>query len=208
MATSDGFVPVPGVHAEPVVEHVVEDAAALIAVVNLPLRAEIVYALIEHPMTAAELAARLGVPPTRLYYHLDLLASHGVIHVVATRRVRGVEERRYRAVGRTFRPHPDLIARARQEPELLDEVLQAMFAGVRAELRGVADRIDLDAEHQMLLSRTVVRMAGDRRGEFLQRLEELMKEYDDEAGDERLGLLIAAYPLPAHPAGSGQPDDE
>src|SRR5215218_10360712 len=45
--------------------------------------------------TVKELAAELGVPPTRLYYHMNLLEEHGLIRVASTRLVSGIVEKRY-----------------------------------------------------------------------------------------------------------------
>ena len=49
-------------------------------------RHRIVTLLIDEPQTARELAERLGLARTRLYYHLALLEQHGLIVVSSTRR--------------------------------------------------------------------------------------------------------------------------
>lgn len=191
---ADGFAPVPGVPAEPAPSLEATDPAVLVAM-SQPLRAAIVSELIPSPATAAELAERLDVPPTRLYYHLDLLEGHGVIRVVATRKVRGVEERRYRAVARDYRLAPEVMERARSEPAILDEVVEAMFAGVRSELSGVARRLDEVGPDRTILARTRLTLDVDRRREFIRRLRELIEEYGEDDGVEPIGVLIAAYPM-------------
>lgn len=192
--TEDGFEPVPGAAGEPAPSFEATDPAALVAM-SQPLRAAIVSELIPGPATAAELAERLDVPPTRLYYHLDLLEEHGLIRVVATRKVRGVEERRYRAAARDYRLAPEVMERARSEPAILDEVVEAMFAGVRSELAGLARRLDEVGPDRTVLARTRLTLDPDRRRDFIRRLRELIEEYGEDDGSEPIGVLLAAYPL-------------
>lgn len=47
----------------------------------------------------------------------------------------------------------------------------------------------------MLLSRSFFELSSDRRSEPLRRLRELIAEFEDDTGERRLGLLVAAYPL-------------
>ena len=51
---------------------------------------------------AKQLAAEMDCPITRLYYHLKLLQSHGLIFVERTRKVSGIFEKYYRASARAF----------------------------------------------------------------------------------------------------------
>lgn len=50
-----------------------------------PTRLRIFETLHEGPMTVSFLAGRLGVPPYRLYHHLDLLEAAGIVRVVQVR---------------------------------------------------------------------------------------------------------------------------
>jgi DNA-binding transcriptional ArsR family regulator len=52
--------------------------------------------------TVREMAAELGVSPKSLYYHVNLLEKHGLIRVVSTRLVSGIQEKRYRATAYLF----------------------------------------------------------------------------------------------------------
>lgn len=199
MGQEDGFTPVVGVDPEPVETLELDDPAALVSLMQPP-RNELLVRLIKTPATAAELAEALGAPVTRVYYHLGLLEEHGAIHVVATRRVRGVDERRYRATARSYRLHPDVIEQAREHPELLDDVVEAMFASARAQLRGVAARDAIGSERRRVLAHSQLELTPARRAEFIERLVGLMEEFGDfEPGPdeevERYGLLVAAYPL-------------
>lgn len=64
-----------------------------------PERLRIVQALVNQPMTAAQIKDRLGnVAQATLYRHLDLLEAGGLIEIADERRVRGATERTFRVV--------------------------------------------------------------------------------------------------------------
>lgn len=191
---SDDWQPAAGVEAEPIEELAADDPDALVVVAQ-PLRSRLTRLLIDRPATVAELADELDVPVTRLYYHLDKLETHGLVQVVATRRVRGVEERRYRATARSYTLSERLMAVAREEPEVFDRVVAALFGGAKAELEGVLGRLDEDRRDQLALMRPVLRLTPERQAELLSRLRELIAEYDDDEGDVELAMLLVAYPL-------------
>lgn len=199
MADDDGFTPVAGVDPQPHEVLEVKDPAVLVSLMQ-PLRNELLTRLIKAPATAAELATAVAAPVTRIYYHLDLLEQNGAIQVIATRRVRGVDERQYRATARSFRLHPDLLEQAREHPALLDDVVEAMFASARAQLRGGAAQQAAQPERRRVLGHSQLELTPERRAQFIDRLLELMEEFgSDEPGPgqetERYGLLIAAYPI-------------
>jgi DNA-binding transcriptional ArsR family regulator len=73
-----------------------------------PIRLRILHALERSStgeprvMSAKELAEALGEPQTKLYRHLKVLESAGLIEVAATRLVSGILEQRYRVVQRDY----------------------------------------------------------------------------------------------------------
>jgi len=75
-----------------------------------PLRLRLVEALVVRDASVAELAKVVRVPPTRLCHHVDLLLESGLIEVVERVRRGGAEERRFRAVGRTYTLDGSLLA--------------------------------------------------------------------------------------------------
>src|SRR5438093_9411843 len=87
--------------------HVIETVAALKAVAD-PLRLRVLLALAEGPKTVKELAGELGVGPTRLYYHVNMLERNGLITVVERRMVSGIEERRYAGVAKNYTASPSM----------------------------------------------------------------------------------------------------
>ncbi|MBB4689740.1 ArsR/SmtB family transcription factor [Amycolatopsis jiangsuensis] len=68
--------------------------------VNNVVRHRVLAALRDGPATITQLAERLGLAKGSSSYHVRVLERAGLIHVVRTRKVRGVVERYYAHVGR------------------------------------------------------------------------------------------------------------
>lgn len=151
-----------------------------------------------------ELAAAIGVPQTRLYHHIELLAERGLIRAVEQRVVSGIIETRYRVAARSFQLDRKLFAGGTdQAREVLHETLTAVFDRSReeVELAVSADVAKLDKEApihlQLLLSRGIARLSPARAEELRRRLEELQNEFDHDDGEDSqpYGLVLAVYPL-------------
>jgi DNA-binding transcriptional ArsR family regulator len=106
----------------------IPDVPTLKAVAD-PLRMRLLMALDEGPLTVKELATKLDVPQTRLYYHVRMLEQFGLLAVASTRMVSGIEERRYAATAKSWDIADDLL----NSPAVAD-VLKAMFDLARVEL--------------------------------------------------------------------------
>lgn len=74
-------------------EMMIEDAETLRVLAD-PLRLRI-RELMVRPCTVKQVAAVLGIAPTKLYYHINLLEKHKLIVVVAARVVSGIIEKQY-----------------------------------------------------------------------------------------------------------------
>jgi AcrR family transcriptional regulator len=81
--------------------------------------------------TVKELAEALGVPPTRLYYHVKILEHAGLIEVVERRMVSGIEERTYRAIeSRWAFGEDDQLGTVDDESAVIKAVLGAVHAEI------------------------------------------------------------------------------
>ena len=58
-------------------------------------RHRVLRVLRDGPATVTQIAERLGIAKGSSHYHVKVLAKAGLIHIVETRKVRGVEERYY-----------------------------------------------------------------------------------------------------------------
>jgi DNA-binding transcriptional ArsR family regulator len=150
-------------------------------------RHRIVTLLMDEPLSARDLAERLGIGRTRLYYHLGLLERHGLIRVCETRIVSGIEERRYLAVARMFRVDRSLLAAEASEPQIADTqagILEAVAGDLRARAASSAAPTGTD-DDDVLVARSFFHLRDERRTELRGRLTALIEEYSDGDADGR-----------------------
>ena len=53
-------------------------------VVSDPFRVQILEVLVHEPQTVNQVAEKMGLAPSKLYYHFNMLEKHGLIQVVDT----------------------------------------------------------------------------------------------------------------------------
>jgi DNA-binding transcriptional ArsR family regulator len=165
----------------------IEDPSIVAALYD-PLRYRL-FRLLETPQSVAELAAEVGVPANRLYYHLRRLVDCGLVRQVDARVAGRHTERIY---GRT-------AERIRFSGEL------DLEAGAGGLIRGIADELEAgirnagDDEVASRISYHVVSLTPERAQELEERLRDLIAEYEPEnepgPGRRRFGLLGALVPL-------------
>jgi DNA-binding transcriptional ArsR family regulator len=155
-----------------------EDPAAVAALYD-PLRYRI-FRLLASPLTVAELAAEIGVPANRLYYHVKRLADCGLVQQVDARASGRHTERIYGRTAERIRFAGDL--------ELYEGGL----------LRGIADELDAwlqsAGEHDPgSVSYHTPSLAPATARELETRLRDLIAEYADrderDEGARRYGVL-------------------
>jgi DNA-binding transcriptional ArsR family regulator len=109
--------------------HQIEDLASLKAISD-PLRLRILLVFSDDaPRTVKEIAAELGVEPTRLYYHIRILEKAGMIRVASQRMVSGIEEKTYEATASSWVPSPSVTAMLGKSG-----FLKTLFKVVRSEV--------------------------------------------------------------------------
>lgn len=167
------------------------------------------------PHSAAELAAELDVPVTRLYHHLKVLESSGLIEVVATRRVGAALERRYRAVARAFRVGPDAVRDARDLARSLASVLDSTRADLVASVEsGAIDAhaaSDLDGADgaEVAIWSLRLQLGQPDRVELAERMNALLTEFRERSTDDTetdFAVFAIAFPTEVEraPQRSGQ----
>ena len=185
---------------------------ALLRVLADPVRSFLVYSLVTEAKTAKTLAAELGCPTTRLYYHLQQLEKHDLVFVERTRMVSGILEKHYRASARDLL----LDKQAFLEDGKLDRrrseaLLSFVFDQTRVEIgRGLADgRIDISRrapEPEALIAyRNVLKLSPEQAQRLYSRLHAFWMEYEQiakqPAADGRFyAFTVALYPNYVAPA--------
>ncbi|GAB4513714.1 MAG: hypothetical protein OHK0046_14760 [Anaerolineae bacterium] len=196
----------------PADEFVISDLETLKVLAD-PLRLSIVHYL-RKPGTVKQIAERVNKPPTKLYYHFNLLEKHNLIQMVDTRLVSGIVEKQYQAAAHTFRLERGLLAPdSAGFDENLDVTLSHLFGAARDDLRqsmlaGVIKMAEDAPQHlRLLLTHGQVMLHPEQATSFYERLLALLREFnmsnDGEETDEMQAykLVVLMHPL-AH-----RPDD-
>ena len=199
MATDDdGWVPVDGIGA-PADRRDLDDLD-LMAEVTHPVRGAILRRL-KQPRSVAQLAELLDVPITRLYHHVNRLTDAGLIHVVATRQVAAVTERRYQTVARSFGVSADLLEST--DKRELSAALGSLFDVAKLGFQRYVESDEFSmadhADQHSVLSLSAIHLSEARRLELLQRITELAEKFvsdlpDDDPGATTFHFFVSVNP--------------
>jgi DNA-binding transcriptional ArsR family regulator len=173
-----------------------------------PTRLRIMYALEvgdtkPRVMSVKELAEELGEPQTRLYRHVKVLESAGLIEVAATRMVSGILEQRYRSTGRDLVLGPGFALAAPDAAEAAVNTMvrmfsQKFFAAYREGRLPEGPEGDIPAEEAYRRPQVMVltgRISADRATSIRNKLQEIddeLSQSDDPAGVP-VNILIGFY---------------
>jgi len=147
-----------------------------------PLRLRI-RELMAEPTTVKQVAAELDMPPTKLYYHINLLEKHELIVLVDTRVVSGIIEKHYQISARQTQVAKHLLSPDEPSGEGFALTINTMFDTVRDNLHySVQDGVmewDDDGERYKGLSlhRGTLRLTDEQAAEFYGKVETLFHEY-------------------------------
>jgi hypothetical protein len=181
------------------------DPATLKALAD-PVRSFLVYSLVAKAKTVKTLAQELGVPVTRLYYHVQRLQALGLVFVEKTRMVSGIREKHYRAAARELMLDRAAFAsgcaldRSRSEA-----LLGFVFDQSRIEIARALESKRLDAVRRwpevdaLMAVRTVLRLDETQAERLYRRLADFWIEYEDIARNPApngkfYALVAALYP--------------
>lgn len=175
----------------------IEDIAVF-EVLNNRFRQRILRELLT-PKPVKELAEGLGVPVTRLYYHVNQLLDAGLIRVVEERKVGAILEKVFQTTARSFRPGAALLQSGRPPGEM-----------ARIGAAVVLDPARLDAETFLTkhfetgasiddpgtFARGQGRLSKAKAEKLAEKIHELLDELDDEDDDGiEFSLSVIFVPL-------------
>lgn len=203
---------------QPAPEYLVSDLETLRVLAD-PLRIQIIERLTPAPRTVKQVAAELGLPPTKLYYHIKQLEERGLIQVVETRLVSGILEKQYRATARRYHVDKTLFAPASPGgreglhlmlTSLLDDTRDDIERSVEAGVVDVTTPEDASRPLQrtLFLARHTVYLTPAEAEAFYRRLRDLLDEYttaehklaEADEGRQAYGLTALLYPSERSPA--------
>jgi len=195
---------------EPDAEQLITNPATLRIYFD-PMRTRIIRTMAAQPRTVHDIADKLGVPFTRLYYHINMLEKHGLIRVVDVRSLSGVvEEKYYRVTAYRFIIDRALLTMrkddgddtAKDETGLIQRVEQALISTQR-DLRHSVQRglVDLTVTpphtHALVSTCGALPLSPQRALEFQRRLLALCDEFAQDvtsAGTRHYAVALTVYP--------------
>jgi DNA-binding transcriptional ArsR family regulator len=174
------------------------------------LRTQILEALVHESLNVRQVAERLGLSPSKLYYHVNLLEKHGLIRVVDIRVVANIIENIYRATASNIEIDPELLSfKAEGGKENIHTLISNIIDSTREDFLRSLEARTFDLERgaperarRAIMNRELSRMTDEKSEEFARRIEALIKEFsaadlEEESPDEALqtyALTIAFYP--------------
>ena len=177
-----------------------------------PLRMQIYEIVLDTPSSVRQIAERLGLASSRLYYHINQLEKFGLIRMVETRMVANMMEKIYRAVAFELELAPGLLNfNVEENRETLtnmmvnhlditrDDILRSLQARQLAVEQGAEQR-----PRTMMVNRLLATIPDEVADEFTRRLQALIKEFgekDHTKGEkvQTYALTVAFYPTFYYP---------
>ncbi|MBI2331912.1 MAG: helix-turn-helix domain-containing protein [Chloroflexi bacterium] len=184
----------------------VSDLETLRAIAD-PLRVQIMELLEGQMLTVKQVAEKLGLAPSKLYYHFGALEKFGFIEVAETRMVANMLEKTYTSAAHVLDVDPALFKFSKEgDNEPINILLSSTIDATREDLlRSMQARqfqLDQGAEEmprRVIINRVVSSVSEKRIAEFQERLVKLIQEFEaeDKASkptDQPYALTVAFYP--------------
>lgn len=158
--------------------------------------------LLYKPKTVKQIASALDLPPTKLYYHVNLLEKHGLIVIVDTRVVSGIIEKHYQASARIVHVSRHLLSPNFDSGEAMTLTLSTFFDSARDDLmRSVQEgNVDVTGDeetplfHRAALFTDSVYLTDEQAQELYEETRALFQRYSDLSETQRDAVGIT----PAH----------
>lgn len=184
----------------------VSDLETLRAIAD-PLRVQIMELLEGQILTVKQVAEKLGLAPSKLYYHFGALEKLGFIEVAETRMVANMQEKTYKSAAHVLDVDPALFQFSKEgDNEPINILLSSTIDATREDLlRSMQARqfqLDQGAEEtprRIIVNRVVSNVSEKRIAEFQDRLSKLIQEFEAEDAsakpkDQPYALTVAFYP--------------
>lgn len=153
------------------------------------------------PLSVRQIADRLGVPATRLYYHVNLLEDAGFLQVVHTRKSGARLEKLYRVAGKSITPGPELIHNVDDIEAAAKALASIVIEPARVEAEHVLTK-RLDGEEQAWdMSRTLAHLTPEEFEEISAKLRDIVtdhmagKQDHDNPESSEYSLTYALLPI-------------
>ena len=181
-------------------EQVEINTEAQIEALRSPVRMRILSTARE-PRSVRQIAEALGMPVTRLYYHINLLNEVGYLEVVHTRKSGARIEKLYRVTGKSIAVGEDLVKNAPDHASaaraLAAVVLEpALFEAEAA----IEERMGIGPDDRIYLGRSLAVLSPEEVSAIAGKIEDLIREHfagrneSDHPDAETYALTFALLP--------------
>lgn len=177
---------------------------AALKIISDPFPARLLAVFADRPSTVPQAAERLGLPVTRLYYHVHRLEKHGFIEVIETRPAGGTVEKVYFVAAQQFivdrqefsaQPEQALA----QAEILIDFTLDEAAKAIRKSVKNTVIDLTQPAPHPRALQirRGLGRVSLSKAVEFQRKINALIEEFtslqSQESEEQGEYLLVVAF---------------
>ncbi|MGD2157357.1 MAG: winged helix-turn-helix domain-containing protein [Anaerolineales bacterium] len=188
--------------------HIIKDPKAVKSIAD-PQRNQIMEVLMAAPLTVNQIAEKLGLAPSRLYYHVNMLEKHGLIRVVDTSVHGNIIEKHYWLTAYDYEIDKDLLNFNITTEEGKDNIIRMLLANVETtredlirSMEARAFNLEQGAEphpRRVIDFRDVCLIPEERMEDFQERLHDLLKEFSaahapDSADTHPWALSVLLYP--------------
>lgn len=185
-----------------------------------PLRLRILELLIQ-PGTVKQIAEKLDMPPTKLYYHVTKLEEHNLIVVVDTRLVSGILEKQYQITAKSLQVDDDLLSPGTESGrETLELAVKTLFDDAKADLLqshhdGLLRLGENEPEHRGVVAAQVrLCLTEEQASDFHLRMKALIDEFTnlsqqqlDQPDMKYYKLLSVLFPSSRRPISKHEAQD-
>jgi DNA-binding transcriptional ArsR family regulator len=169
-----------------------------------PLRVDIIEILSQEALSVIQVAKRLGLPPTRLYYHVNALEEARFVTVVATRVHSGIIEKYYRTTAASFQVDQNLLSTSTAQDPNFETIFSVFFDSTLEDLKRSikSGLISVPLEQSprpknLILSHIIQNIRKEDIPIFINRFQDLIEDLgvqNDEEGTVNYGCTVAFYP--------------
>jgi DNA-binding transcriptional ArsR family regulator len=171
-----------------------------------PVRNQIMEVLEKQPQNVKEVADKLGLAPSKLYYHFNMLEKVGLIKVMETRQVANLIEKYYQSTATFIDIDHNLLNFSTADGKeniftLVTSTIDTTREDLLRSLQARSLQIEQGASgkpRSVTLSRYLSNMTDEKADEFHKRMEELLEDFiDNDTKDpehQTFAMTIAMYP--------------
>ena len=152
-----------------------------------PLRLQILEVLSLEPQTVNQIAGKLGLSSSRLYYHFNMLEEHGLIKVVETRTVNNIIEKVFWLTAKEISIDKNLLNLSLESDQenihqIMESTVDALHEDIIRSLQARKFHLARGAEpmpRSIMMNSQKKRLKDETYQKFLKRVEEVVKEFAD-----------------------------